>query len=79
MKIDNRLLDKVVCIKLKDHTLQSQVLTIHVVYGRIIQIDKEKVVLAFWECQSKECKDSSINNEYIAIIKSAIIDIKELR
>ena len=68
----------VVWIRFYDHTKASREVSIHRIFGRISDKDDLQVVVKTWECLSDiEEKESSDNNEYVSIIRSAIIDYKK--
>jgi hypothetical protein len=56
-----------------DHVINADKLTLCRVYGKIIQISKDFIVLSFWEPLKEDDATTKSNRECLTILKKAII------
>lgn len=76
VKINKRLIGKLVAVKFLDHSIYSKELCLCRVAGWVVDVTKDNMVVAWWDLIHEDLETIESNQEHCSIIISAIKEIK---
>lgn len=75
-KAVDSILGKICAITFNDHVNGAKELIECTVYGKVVDADKDSIVVVWWEVKSSDKEFKEINQEFVTIIKPAIKHIE---
>jgi len=70
--------DQIVCLGIIDHATGSKIVDKQLVYGRVVRVEEDHVILTNWESLDPDPAVREHNTDYNSIIKSAIKSVRVL-